>query len=152
MDRQSIKIQRLIELRQRDVDAELSHLASARRDVALAEAELAQVRLLLQQALEERRHLAYAAMDVTTWRSQEEWLETLALRQARAANSVATAKVQERRAVARVATAHKKKKQAEMLMERLVRAQKLKAVRVERKHEDELAQRYAQRNAAKEHS
>lgn len=143
MDRQTIKIQRLVELRQRDVDSELSHLAAARRDVNLAEAELAQVRVELQQDLEERRRIAIGAMDVNEWRNQEEWLETLAIRQVRAANQVAATKVQERRAVARVALAHKKKKQAEMLMERLQHAQQLRATRTERKQEDELAQRHA---------
>ncbi len=142
MDRQSLKIQRLIELRQREVDAELSHLAAVRREVAQAEAELTQVRLALQEALEERRRLAHSAMDVNAWRSQEEWLETLAVRQARAANNLSATKVQERRAVAKVGVAHKKKKQAEMLLERLQRARALEVVRAERKQEDELAQRH----------
>lgn len=152
MDRQTNKIQRLIELRQREVDAELSHLAAARRDVALAESELTQVRLALQQALEERRQLAHSNMDVNAWRNQEEWLETLAVRQARAANQVSAAKVQERRAVAKVSVAHKKKKQAEMLMERLEQAARVKAVRAERKQEDELAQRHALRRSSGEDS
>lgn len=150
MDRQTNKIQRLIELRQREVDGELSHLAAVRREVALAESELTQVRLALQQALEERRQLAHANMDVNAWRNQEEWLETLAVRQARAANQVSAAKVQERRAVAKVNVAHKKKKQAEMLMDRLQRAAQVKAVRAERKQEDEVAQRYALRRSSGE--
>lgn len=150
MDRQTVKIQRLIELRQREVDNELSHLSSARREVTEAEAELSRVRLALQQALEERRRLAFGAMDVNVWRSQEEWLDSLAQRQSRAANQVAAAKVQERRAVARVALAHKKKKQAEMLMERLNRAQHLRATRLERKQEDEVAQRQTVRRGRDE--
>lgn len=150
MDRQSTKIQRLIELRQREVDAELSQLASVRRDVTQAESELTQVRLALQQALEERRQLAHSAMDVDAWRSQEEWLETLAVRQTRAANNLAAVKVQERRAVAKVSVAHKKKKQAEMLMERLQRARQLEVVRAERKQEDELALRHTMRRRSEE--
>ncbi len=149
MDRQSTKIQRLIELRQRDVDSELGHLAAARREVTVAETDLSQVRVELQQALEERRQMAFGEMDVNQWRTQEEWLETLALRQARAANQVAAARIQERRATARVALAHKKKKQAEMLMDRLRRAQQLKATRIERKQEDELTQRHAMRQGSK---
>jgi flagellar export protein FliJ len=150
MDRQSTKIQRLIELRQREVDTELSHLTSARRDVTQAEGELTQVRIALQQALEERRQLAHSAMDVNAWRNQEEWLETLAVRQTRAANNLASVKVQERRAVARVTLAHKKKKQAEMLMERLQRARQLEAVRAERKLEDEIALRHTMRRRSEE--
>lgn len=150
MDRQSTKIQRLIELRQREVDMELSHLASVRREVAQAENELTQVRIALQQALEERRQLAHGAMDVNAWRNQEEWLETLAVRQTRAANGLAAVKVQERRAVAKVSLAHKKKKQAEMLMERLQRAAQVKVVRAERKQEDELALRHTMRRRSEE--
>jgi flagellar export protein FliJ len=149
MDRQSSKIQRLIELRQRDVDSELSHLAAARREVTVAETDLSQVRLELQQALEERRQMAFGEMDVNQWRTQEEWLDTLALRKARAANQVAAAKIHERRAAARVALAHKKKKQAEMLMDRLLRAHQLEATRLERKQEDELTQRHAMRQGSK---
>jgi flagellar export protein FliJ len=150
MDRQSIKIQRLIELRQREVDAEVSHLAAVRREVTQAENELTQVRIALQQALEERRQLAHSAMDVNAWRSQEEWLETLAVRQTRAANNLAAVKVQERRVVAKVSVAHKKKKQADMLMERLQRAQQLQVVRAERKQEDELALRHTMRRRSEE--
>lgn len=150
MDRQSTKIQRLIELRQREVDTELSHLSAARLEVAQAESELTQVRVAMQQALEERRQLAHAAMDVDSWRNQEEWLETLAMRQTRAATKLAGAKVQERRAVAKVSLAHKKKKQAEMLMERLQRAQHLGVTRAERKQEDELAQRHTMRRRSEE--
>lgn len=150
MDRQSIKIQRLIELRQREVDAEVSHLAAVRREVTQAENELTHVRIALQQALEERRQLAHSAMDVNAWRSQEEWLETLAVRQTRAANNLAAVKVQERRVVAKVSVAHKKKKQADMLMERLQRAQQLQVVRAERKQEDELALRHTMRRRSEE--
>lgn len=147
MDRQTTKIRKLIELRQRDVDSELSHLSVARREVARSEAELARVRMELQQALEERRTMMNGALDVNAWRNLEEWMETLSIRQAKAANDVAVAKVHERRAVARLGVAHKKKKQADMLLERLERARRLTAVRAERKQEDELAQRHVLRRA-----
>lgn len=87
------------------------------------------------------------ALDVNAWRNLEEWMETLSIRQAKAANDVAVAKVHERRAVARLGVAHKKKKQADMLLERLERARRLTAVRAERKQEDELAQRHVLRRA-----
>lgn len=150
MDRQATKIQKLIELRQRDVDSELSHLSAARREVARSETELARVRLELQQALEERRAMMHGALDVNVWRNLEEWLENLSIRQAKAANDVAVAKVQERRAVARLGVAHKKKKQADMLLERLEHARRLTAARAERKQEDELAQRHVLRRAKEE--
>src|SRR5690606_1514003 len=150
MDRQSQKIQRLIELRQKEVDTELSHLAATRREVTRAEGELTEVRVALQQALEERRQMAATAMDVELWRNHEEWLETLAVRQTRAANHLAGVKVQERRAVAKVSLAHKKKKQAEMLMERLQRAHQLERGRKERKQEDEIGLRQIMRRRPEE--
>lgn len=150
MDRQTQKIQRIIELRQKEVDTELSHLATTRREVVRAESDLTEVRVALQQALEERRQMSAAAMDVDLWRNQEEWLETLAVRQTRAANTLAAVKVQERRAVAKVSLAHKKKKQAEMLMERLQRAHQLEQARKERKQEDELGLRQIMRRRSEE--
>lgn len=145
MDRQAQRIARLIELRQRDIDQELARLGIARRELSLAQEELAEVQSGLHAALAERARLAEGVLDVEYWMSLQEWLETLAIKEQRAQRQLVTARMQERKAVARVANAHRKKEQAELLKERIMQSLKLKQIRAERRADDEIAGRLALR-------
>lgn len=148
MDRQAQRIARLIELRQRDVDQELARLGIARRELSVAQEELDEVQRGLNAALEERARLATGILDVEYWMSLQEWLETLTIKEQRAQRQLVNAKMQERRAVARVANAHRKKEQAELLKERIMQSLKLKQIRAERRADDEIAGRFAFRRSA----
>jgi flagellar biosynthesis chaperone FliJ len=145
MSRQAQRIERLIELRQRDVDQELARLGVARRELSVAQDEAAQIQHALKTALDERRHLASGLLDVQSWTSLQEWIETLTIKDQRAQRQLASYKMQERKAVARVATAHRKKEQAQLLKERIMQSLKLKQIRAERRSDDEIAGRLAVR-------
>ena len=147
MNRQAQRIQRLIELRKRDIDQELARLGVARRELTLAQDELAQVQQALRTALEERRQLTSGILDVQSWMSLQEWIETLTIKEQRAQRQFASCKMQERKAVARVANAHRKKEQAELLKERIMQSLKLKQIRAERRADDEVAGRLAVRRS-----
>jgi flagellar export protein FliJ len=147
MNRQAQRIERLVELRQKDIDQELLRLGTARRELSQAQEELAEIQGNLHRALEERRQLASALLDVQAWMSLQEWLETLTIKEQRAQRQLASAKMQERKAVARVANAHRKKEQAELLKERIMQSLKLKQVRAERRADDEIAGRLAVRRS-----
>ncbi len=109
MNRQAQRIERLIELRQRDIDQELARLGVARRELSLASEELAVIQSSLHAALEERRQMTSGTLDVQSFMALSEWLETLTMKEQRAQRQLATAKLQERKAVARVANAHRKR-------------------------------------------
>jgi len=152
MSRQLDRIQRLIDIRQREADAEVAQLSSSQRDVVLASGELSVAHRALQDALAQRRTLSHGAMKVDDWSTQEDWLDTLAVRQSLAAHRLATAQAHERRARARVLQAHKKKKQAEALLARLLREREMQQLRAERRLEDEGAQRLGYRGVAEDES
>lgn len=147
MNRQAQRIERLIELRQRDVDQELARLGVARRELSLAQEELNEIQTGLRAALEERRKQMSGMLDVHSWMALQEWIETLTSKEQRAQRVFATARLQERKAVARVANAHRKKEQAQLLKERIMQSLRLKQIRAERRSEDEIAGRLAQRRS-----
>jgi flagellar biosynthesis chaperone FliJ len=147
MNRQAQRIERLIEIRQRDIDQELALLGVARRELSLAQEELAEVRNRLRAALEERSQLAAGILDVQHWMGLQEWLETLNVKEQRALRQLSVVKMQERKAVARVANAHRKKEQAVLLKERIMQSLKLKQIRAERRADDEIAGRLALRRS-----
>ncbi len=152
MSRQLERIHRLIEIRQREVDGEVRQLAATQQEVIAAAAVLNAARDALQQALDARRDMAGGVMVVEEWRSLEDWLETLGVRQSLAAHRLATAHAHERRARARVAQAHKKKKQAEALLARLLRERDVQLLRADRRQEDESAQRVGRRQHSSDDS
>lgn len=145
MNRQAQRIERLIELRQRDIDQELARLGVARRELSLAAEELAEIQGSLRKALDERRRMTSGMLDVQSFMALQEWLETLTIKEQRASRQLATAKLQERKAVARVANAHRKKEQAQLLKERIMQSLRLKQIRAERRTDDEIAGRLVAR-------
>lgn len=147
MSRQAQRIERLIELRQRDIDQELARLGVARRELALAQEELTGLQTRVRAALDERQRLTAGMLDVQSWMALQDWLETLAVKEQRAQRQLANAKLQERKAVARVANAHRKKEQAGLLKERIMQSLKLKQIRAERRVDDEIAGRLVARRS-----
>jgi flagellar biosynthesis chaperone FliJ len=101
----------------------------------------------LRAALDERRKQMSGMLDVHSWMALQEWIETLTSKEQRAQRVFATARLQERKAVARVANAHRKKEQAQLLKERIMQSLRLKQIRAERRSEDEIAGRLAQRRS-----
>jgi flagellar export protein FliJ len=143
MDHELSRVSRLIELRERERAVEVKEFQRAQAEeqdaVALEQAALQQ----LLEAEAHRNQLAQAPTQVSDYLSQEDWIETLALRHAAARQRVVQTRGVLRRAVARVKGAQMRLKQVELLRERLVSARQEALQRVERRAEDEIAQRVA---------
>ena len=143
MDHELSRASRLIELRERERTAEVKELQRAQLE---EQAALASEQAALQQLLEAeatRNQLAQAPTQVSEYLNQEDWIETLALRHAAARQRLVQARGVLKRALTRVKTAQTRLKQVELLREQLVRARQEALQRIERRAEDEIAQRVA---------
>jgi flagellar biosynthesis chaperone FliJ len=143
MDREFSRAARLIEVRERERAAALTELQRALADEAVAIANEQAARAALVEAERVRAELAHGPSLVVDYLSQEDWLETLALRHALARHKLQQARGVVRRHQARVKAAQMRLKQAELLRERLEQARRARLLRIERRAEDEIAQRIA---------
>ena len=143
MDREFIRAARLIEVRERERAATLTDLQRALADEVAAAAHEQAARAALVEAETARAALGHGPSLVVDYLRQEDWLETLALRHGLARQKLGQARGVVRRSQARVKAAQMRLKQAELLRERLERVRRAKLVRIERRAEDEVAQRIA---------
>jgi flagellar export protein FliJ len=143
MDHELSRVGRLIELRERERTTEVKEF---QRTQAEEQAASLVEQAALQQLLEaeaRRNQLAQTPTQVSDYLSQEDWIETLALRHAAARQRLVQVRGALRRAGVRVKGAQMRLKQVELLRERLVRARQEVQQRIERRAEDEIAQRVA---------
>jgi flagellar biosynthesis chaperone FliJ len=143
MDRELSRAQRLIELRERERTAEVVELQRVQADEQVAAAAEEAARAELLRAETERKQLAMMTSAVLDYITLEDWLETLAVRHNLARHRLAQTRIAVRRVLVRVKAAQTRLKQAELLRDRLERARQERLQRVERRADDEIAQRVA---------
>lgn len=134
------RIQRLIELRERETHQEVASLRFAQHAENVARQDEEQARQRLAQAEMRRRALATQTSSVVDYIAFEDWLETLAIKHTSLLKALQAAVSEVARVTARVRQARQKEKQVRLLLERLELEQRSAQARRERRQEDEFAQ------------
>mgnify|MGYP006326755641 FL=1 len=146
MTRRLARLQKLTELRKKDLDDRAARLVAARRAVDTASSRAATETARHQQAEGERAHLAQDPSDPESWRTANEWLELRELHREAARRGLASAEVVAARAHEQVLAARSALRRLEVLEERLRRVERQTEERLENKAHDEIA---AQRAGAR---
>jgi hypothetical protein len=139
------RIARILEHRQKELDARVAALAEVRAREARAVAEADAAAALAREAESARRELAERGSDAATFLEAEDWLSTTARRAHRAWGAVLAVREEIGAVQATVLGARMKLKQAEQLDARVAAAERLVEDRRERRRDDEDAARIAQR-------
>jgi hypothetical protein len=142
------RIARILDHRQKELDARVAALAEVRAREARALAEAEAAALLAREAEASRRELAERGSDARTFLEAEDWLSTTARRAQRSWAGVIAVREEVAAVQTTVLDARMKLKQAEQLASRVAAAERLVEERRERRRDDEDAARIAQRRAA----
>lgn len=133
------RLQRLVDMRAKEVDRRVKELTSARtRETKLAE-ELAQAQAERQRELDARNERARNGLPAGDWGQAENWLTGLAQKELAAQRQREMASREVVGARGRVTNAMVEREKIELLMGRLAAEMRKEENRVERKNEDEHA-------------
>ncbi|HMJ53517.1 MAG TPA: flagellar export protein FliJ [Polyangiaceae bacterium] len=133
------RLQRLVDMRAKEVDRRVKELTSARtRETKLAE-ELAQAQAERQRELDARNERARNGLPAGDWGQAENWLTGLAQKELAAQRQREMASREVVGARGRVTDAMVEREKIELLMGRLAAEMRKEENRVERKNEDEHA-------------
>jgi hypothetical protein len=143
------RVQRLIELRERQLTEAVGFLTRAQVSEHAALTKEQECRAKVTSADAERRALATKEASAASYVEHENWLETVVIQHGRAFGEYRRAKAETLRCRQGVQHARVSMKQVQLLLERLEQRQAEVARRVERRNEDELAQALSARKAAR---
>lgn len=135
------RIEKVVTLREKELDKRVAKLSEQRAVEARALSEEERKMLELQQASESRLKLAEEgeALSASAWIEANEWLNTRQRRHEKARLETARAQLDTRKAQNEVLSARSDLKKVELLSERIQRQEDSEAQRVERRLEDELS-------------
>jgi flagellar biosynthesis chaperone FliJ len=139
--REILRVARLIDIREGERKREVLELVRLQGVELLLETEEQQALRELLSAEAKRREFALAPVAVADYLAQDDWQETLAQRHVFAKRKLFQARAATKRAQGRVNVAQVRLRQMEQLRERILRTELEKTQRVERRSEDEIAQR-----------
>ena len=135
------RIEKVVTLRERELDKRVQQLAGTRVVEAQALSAEEQQKLELEKASESRLKLAEEgeALSAMSWIEANEWLANRRLHLEKARVEAARAQVETRKAQGAVLTARTDLKKVELLSVRIQKQEDSTAQRVERRLEDELS-------------
>ena len=135
------RIEKVVTLRERELDKRVQQLAGTRVVEAQALSAEEQQKLALAKASESRLKLAEEgeALSAMSWIEANEWLANRRLHLEKARVEAARAQVETRKAQGAVLTARTDLKKVELLSVRIQKQEDSTAQRVERRLEDELS-------------
>jgi hypothetical protein len=135
------RIEKVVTLRERELDKRVQQLAGSRTAEAQALSAEQQKKQELEQASESRLKLAEEgeALSAMTWIEANEWLANRRLQLERARVDAARAQAATQKAQGEVLTARTDLKKVELLSVRIQKQEDSSAQRVERRLEDELS-------------
>jgi flagellar export protein FliJ len=144
VDAREKRIQRLKEIRTRDVQRAVAELSQALAVLATCEARVKETREALQRAEMERRSLSARATTAAEYIEFEAWLDTVSLQHLAARRAELQQKIRVERQRELLKQLRVKEKQVELLLERLLERRLRAEQRAERRRDDELARFAAQ--------
>jgi flagellar biosynthesis chaperone FliJ len=135
------RIEKVVTLREKELDKKVQQLAGTRAAEARALSEEEQKKLELEQASESRLKLAEEgeALAAMSWIEANEWLASRQKHHDKARVDAARAQVETRKAQGAVMSARTDLKKVELLSERIQKQEDSVAQRLERRLEDELS-------------
>jgi flagellar export protein FliJ len=135
------RIEKVVTLREKELDKKVQQLAGTRAAEARALTEQERKKQELEQASESRLKLANAdgALPATNWIEANEWLQSRARDHEKARVDAAKAQLETRKAQGAVMVARADLKKVELLSERIQKQEETEAQKVERRLEDELS-------------
>jgi flagellar export protein FliJ len=135
------RIEKVITLREKELDKRVAKLGEQRAAEARALSEEERKKLELEQASESRLKLAEEgeALSATAWIEANEWLSTRQKQAEKARLDAARAQLETRKAQGEVMVARSDLKKVELLSERIQKQEESEAQRQERRLEDELS-------------
>lgn len=134
------RIEKVVTLREKELDKRVQQLAGTRAAEARAQGEEERKKQELEQASDSRMKLAGAEGTLTamSWVEANEWLAHRRLSHEKARMEAAKAQLETRKAQGAVMTARADLKKVELLSERIQKQEDAEAVKLERRLEDEL--------------
>ena len=135
------RIEKVVTLREKELDKRVQQLAGSRAAEARALSAEEQKKLDLEKASETRLKLAEEgeALSANNWIEANEWLANRRLHLEKARVDAERAQVETRKAQGAVMVARTDLKKVELLSERIQKQEDSTALRVERRLEDELS-------------
>jgi flagellar export protein FliJ len=142
------RIEKVVTLREKELDSRVAKLADTRAAEARALSAEEQKKIELEQASESRLKLAEEgeALSASSWIEANEWLHSRQKRVEQARVATAMAQLETRKAQGAVMTARSDLKKVELLSERIQKQEESEAQMVERRLEDELSSIRFRRN------
>jgi flagellar export protein FliJ len=135
------RIEKVVTLREKELDKRLQQLAGTRAAEAKALSAEERKKEELEQASEMRLKLAEegAAIAAMSWIEANEWLANRRMQHEKARSEVVHAQIETRKAQGAVQNARTDLKKVELLSGRIQKQEQVQAERVERRLEDELS-------------
>src|SRR3954468_3481843 len=135
------RIEKVVTLREKELDKRVQQLAGQRAAEARALSAEEQKKLELEQASQSRLKLAEEgeALSAMSWVEANEWLHNRRLHHEKARQEAAHAQLETKKAQGAVLSARTDLKKVELLSERIQKQENDTAQRVERRLEDELS-------------
>ena len=135
------RIEKVVTLREKELDKKVQQLAGTRAAEARALTAQEQKKQELEQASESRLKLATTegALPATSWIEANEWLQSRARDLEKSRVEAAKAQLETRKAQGAVMVARADLKKVELLSERIQKQEETEAQKVERRLEDELS-------------
>ncbi len=142
------RIDKVITLREKELDSRVAKLADSRVAEARAFTAEEQKKLEVEQASESRLKLAEEgeALSASSWVEANEWLHSRQRHHEQARAEAAKAEQETREAQGAVMTARSDLKKVELLSDRIQKQEESEAQMVERRLEDELSSMHFRRN------
>ena len=134
------RIEKVVTLREKELDKRVQQLAGTRAAEARAQSEEERKKAELEQASQSRMKLAGGEepLTATSWVEANEWLAHRRLSHEKARVEAAKAQLETRKAQGAVMTARADLKKVELLSERIQKQEESEAQKLERRLEDEL--------------
>ena len=141
MSPRRVRIEKVVTLREKELDKKVQQLAGTRAAEARALSEEERKKQELEQASESRLKLAEEgeALTAMTWVEANEWLHNRRLHHEKARAEAARAQLETKKAQGAVMNARTDLKKVELLSERIQKQEDSQTQRVERRLEDELS-------------
>lgn len=142
------RIEKVVGLREKELDKRVQELLGTRAAEARAMSDEERKRLELEQASESRLKMAAdgGELSATSWIEANEWMNNRRLNHEHARAQAARAQLETKRAQTAVLTARTDLKKVELLSERLQQQETTTAERAQRRMEDELSSLRFRRN------
>lgn len=148
MSPRRVRIEKVVTLREKELDKKVQQLAGTRAAEARALSEEERKKQELEQASESRLKLAEEgeALSAMSWVEANEWLQNRRLNHEKARLDAARAQLETKKAQGAVMNARSDLKKVELLSERIQKQEESQAQKVERRLEDELSSLRFRRN------